>query len=45
MPPPEVMLSPTAVWTRDGNIMTISYDDPATGLVTKKAVLIDGKWY
>jgi hypothetical protein len=45
MPPPDVMLSPSSIWLKEGNSMTITYDDPVTGPVTKKAVLIDGKWY
>jgi hypothetical protein len=45
MPTPEVMLSPSSVWTRDENIVTIKYQDPTLGEVTKKVVNIDGKWY
>lgn len=45
MPTPELLLTSTSVWNRDGNTVTIEYADPSTGTTTKKVVYIDGKWY
>ena len=45
MPTPQNLLTPNSIWTRDGNTMTIQYTDPITGPTTKRAVLVNGKWY
>ena len=49
VPPANLLLQPTAVWARNGNVMTVSFSADATGsatsTVTMKAVYINGKWY
>jgi hypothetical protein len=45
MPTPDIMLAPSSIWRRDGNVVTIEYTDPDLGMVTKKAVYANGQWY
>ena len=45
MPTPDLFLTSSTVWTKDGNSVTIQYMDPTTGTTTKKVVNINGQWY
>jgi len=45
MPTPDLFLTASSIWTRDGNAVTIQYADPNTGTTTKRVVNINGQWY
>ena len=45
MPTPNLFLTTSSIWIRDGSAITIQYADPNTGTTTKRAVNINGQWY
>ncbi|MEI6396664.1 MAG: hypothetical protein WCO48_01145 [Candidatus Taylorbacteria bacterium] len=45
MPTPDLFLTSSSVWTKDGSAVTIEYADPGTGTTTKRVVNINGQWY
>ncbi len=45
MPTPGLLLTPSTVWNRSGNVITIQYSDPNTGTTTKAVMFINGQWY
>ncbi len=45
MPTPNLFLTTSSIWTRDGSAITIQYADPNTGTTTKRVVNINGQWY